>query len=179
MVDTVNTGSRNQQGGGRSFRQGFQAQGFRAPAVQAACSGYRSRSSKHLSGWQVIFLNLAPTTSHPAVAMPDDLFYAIIGDKDLHSIDKFDETWTVNTLKKRIKEEKAHMLASYHVDTLTLYKVNIDISNKQIYPGIMEQIRQRSIMADKEALIAAYKLSRYWGESELPKRTIHILVEFP
>ena len=115
--------------------------------------------------------------SHPAVAMSYELFYAIIGDKNLFSAD-IDETWTVNTLKKCIKKEEAHKLASYDVDTLTLYKVNIDISKTDIHDKVMQQIHQSSIEVG-EKMIPAFKLSRYFKEQDVPEKTIHILVELP
>ena len=110
--------------------------------------------------------------------MPYELFCAIIGHKGLITLN-VDGTWTVGKLQEHIKEKKPHLLASYEADTLVLYKVDIDVSNKEISPGVIEQIRQGSIKGHGEELISALSLSDYWGEG-LPKpKAINILVELP
>ena len=126
----------------------------------------------------MVFLNLAPTTSHPAVAMPYDLFYAITGVQDVYAVEIFDGTWTVNTLKEHMKVGNPQMLASYHANTLTLYKVNIDISKTDIIDEVTKQTHRRST-ADGTLMIPALKLSRYFQEPDVPPEMIHILVELP
>jgi hypothetical protein len=112
--------------------------------------------------------------------MSYELFCAIIGDKDGFPV-KFDGTQTVGSLKDAIKAKAAQTLASVDAHALTLYKVNIDISNKKISARVKEQICQSSIDFDREQkLDPVDDLSDYWGESDLPKKkTIHILVELP
>ena len=107
--------------------------------------------------------------------MTDKLYCAILGDASIFSVD-FNNTQTVEELQDAIKAKKKHALASYDASSLVLYKVNIDISNKEIYPGLMEQLRQSSINKG-EMLAPPYALSEYWGESDLPKKkTINVLV---
>ena len=111
--------------------------------------------------------------------MPNPLFCAIISENSLIPI-KFNGTQTVGELKDVIKAKAAQTLALVDAHTLTLYKVNIDISNKETSPGVMKQISQSSIKVDRQELDPVDNLSEYWGESDLPKRkTIHILVQMP
>ena len=91
-------------------------------------------------------------------------------------------------LKDRIREKKQHTLASYEADTLTLYQVNIDISSDEAFEQVTGKVSQnRTYTQDIQNLSTEPKrvltnpskdLSEYWGE-DLPKKTIHILVELP
>ena len=111
-----------------------------------------------------------------SLAMPNPLFCAIISEDTLLPI-KFNGTQTVAELKDVIKAKAAQTLASVDAHTLTLYKVNIDISNKETSSGVKKQISQSSIEVDRQELDPEDDLSEYWGESDLSKKkTIHILV---
>ena len=104
-------------------------------------------------------------------AMSDELFFAILGEKELIFLN-VDMTWTVGKLQSHIKE-MTEITSPAH--KLRLYRANIDIKTT---PRVMEQIWESSIKFQREELFPAYELSEYWGKN-LPKTTIHVLVELP
>jgi uncharacterized protein YfeS len=62
----------------------------------------------------MVLLNLAPTTSHPAVAMLFNLLCAIIGEGEESSfLVTIDDCQTVQDLQQRIKKEKDPDFALY------------------------------------------------------------------
>jgi len=78
------------------------------------------------------------------------LFCAILGQETAFLVN-IDETQTVDELKKHIKAEEP-ALASFATDTLTLYKVDIDISNDDTYEQVMRDISQNKVNAPREEL---------------------------
>ena len=119
--------------------------------------------------------------------MPRNLFCAILGENSPLSV-PFDETQIVDELKKLIKKEAAQTLASVDAHNLTLYEVNIDISSDEALKQVTGKVSQNTTYTQeiqdlstkpKRALTnPAEDLSEYWGE-DLPKKTIHVLVELP
>lgn len=122
-------------------------------------------------------LVLFPTTSHPTVTMPYTLYCAIIGHNTTFPVHT-DETQTVGELKKSIKEEKKHTLASYEADQFTLYKANIYISGEEAYTQVMQDIHQGLIKVGEE-MVPMFTLSRYFKEPDVREETTHILVRLP
>jgi len=99
------------------------------------------------------------------------------GDSSPFSVE-VDETHIVYDLKKRIKTEMAPTLDTVDADALTLYKINIDISDDEVYTTVMNEI-SRGIYGfdDKRKLIPSRKVSKLFeGDSG---ETIEVLVELP
>jgi Crinkler effector protein N-terminal domain len=83
----------------------------------------------------------------------------------------------VGDLKQEIKKV-AQLEPATH--TLTLYKVEIDVSETETFENVMKDISLSSIKANKKALShPLYALSEYFDPSKLPAKTIHILVKLP
>ncbi|SRR5258706_9923095 len=107
------------------------------------------------------------------------LLCAIIGTDTTFSV-TLNETESVASLKEQIKAENEHTLAAFEPDTLTLYKVNIDISTAEISNKVLEAISQNSIYCVKEELRSPLSsLSKTFKESDLLETTIYILVKRP
>ena len=120
------------------------------------------------------------------------LWCAIIGDKAAFGVD-IKETQTVGELKDKIKAQAANTLASYTADSLTLYKVNINILTDEAYLQAMQLIFQNTtcaqvvqaippITADskqEELINPLSELSKYFGNSDFSGAAIRILVQLP
>jgi len=106
------------------------------------------------------------------------LFCAILGEgTDSFPID-IDETQTVGDLKKCINGA----LGSIDTRTLTLYKVDIDVSGDDdaAYRQTIEQIHRNTVTASKEPLNNPHnKLSAKFGQSIPAEGRIHILIKLP
>jgi hypothetical protein len=115
--------------------------------------------------------------------MPITLACIIIGQATAFTV-TINETQYVDELKDEIKKKQQHNLAEVDADQLTLYKVNIDVSTKELLDAAKLAIFQSSIEYEKEELEGLWELSTYFQESgppenAIPKRTIHILVQLP
>ena len=125
-------------------------------------------------GGRWYFLTWLPQPPTRAVAMLYQLYCAIIGQKTEFLVD-IDETQKVDNLRDAIKA-KAETTGPAH--TLTLYKADIDISKRDTYKKVMQEIHQNSIKVNREEpMCPADDISEYWEESKPPQKTIHILVE--
>ena len=121
-------------------------------------------------------------------AMPFNLCCAILGQNTAFLLE-IDKTQMVDQLKKRIKAENAHALASYDADSLVLYKVNIKISSEEAFAQVMGKISQNTTYTEEIQVLSTkpkhvltnptFKLSRYFKKRDVTKETIHILVEPP
>ena len=108
--------------------------------------------------------------------MSYELICAILGERNAITL-KVDMTWTVGELQNAIKEETETTSAAHK---LTLYRVNIDISDTKLIPRVMEQICESSFEFQREKLSPGYCLSDYWGASDLLRgKIIHIIVKMP
>ena len=108
--------------------------------------------------------------------MPYKLFCVMSGDSSPFSAE-IDETHTVDDLKWKIKTKKAK-LDSVAADALTLYKINIDISDDDNYTRIMNLISKGDYdFANKQKLNPSRKISKLFGGDS--DETIDVLVELP
>ena len=111
--------------------------------------------------------------------MPYTLFCLIPSSKSYFSID-IDENKTVGHLKKEIKKEKSVELKALDADALRLYKINVDISDKNKRQKIIEEIYQGDYeFTSKEFLHPIDELEVVFESSAPPRQTIHILVLLP
>src|SRR5260221_13244265 len=93
---------------------------------------------------------------------------------------RFDETQTVDELKEEIKAAVDPKLRSLAANKLTLYRVDIDASNRQEYIEAVKKIAQELHKHTK--LHPMFKLSSVFEDLDPPvppRRTVHILVKFP
>ena len=87
------------------------------------------------------------------------------------------ETQTVHYLKGEIKK-KAPEFNNFDDCMLTLYKINVDISDDDKYATIMHNISQPDYVFDpKLELIPIHKISKYFAQDS--ERNINILAEPP
>ena len=104
---------------------------------------------------------------------------AIIGHTEVIPLE-VKETWSIGHIKNHLKALETQTLASFNASGLKLYKVDINIAERDIRKKVMQQIHQGSIKFDREeAMDGADDVSEYWELSKLSRRTIHILVELP
>ena len=104
---------------------------------------------------------------------------AVLGTNTIFGV-TLNETQSVADLKEHIKATKAQTLAAVEADTLTLYKVNIDVSTTETFEKALGDISQNSICCVKEELRYPFsKLFNTFKESDLLKATLHILVKRP
>ena len=137
-----------------------------------------------MGGWvagrasQLVSCNLPP-------AMPYPLYCAIIGDKNLITLD-VNETWSTGQLQNYIKAKKE---TRGPARTLTLYKVNIDISSDEALEHAMgtvsrnttytQEIQDLSTESGRVLTNPLDKLSTIFGQSPPVDTRIRILVELP
>jgi len=117
-------------------------------------------------------------TCHPPMMYM--LFCAILGQQTDAFTVEIDDTWTVSELKEGIKKVMPQTLGSFDNNALTLYKVDIDISDddNEAYLRAIDQIH-RNMVTTKELLgNPTHKLSAKFGQS-IPEGRIHILVQSP
>jgi Crinkler effector protein N-terminal domain len=116
---------------------------------------------------------------HCPFAMPYTLLCIVIGGTTPFAV-KIDETQLVDELKKAIKKEAEHTCRAFDAYELTLYKINIDISNDNTCDKIIHDISRGDYkFSEKRKLNPTFKVSEYSGETGFPEKTIHIFVEFP
>jgi len=88
------------------------------------------------------------------------------------------QTQLVGKLKDAIKEEQQ---LSYPTRLLTLYKINVGVSDDNKYKSILHGVSQPGyVFNPKFELNPVHEISWYFGQSsDRPKGAIHILVETP
>ena len=121
-------------------------------------------------------LNLTSTT--PFFAMLQTLFCIVLGETTAFPVD-IDENMTVGHLKDAIKEKTKPGLDRFAAHALTLYKVNIDMSDKAKFTKEIQDISQDLSKTEKELFNPSEELSNVFGETGPPKGKIHILVKSP
>lgn len=105
------------------------------------------------------------------------LICAILGTDVVFTI-TLDDTPTVADLKKEIKATNENTIASFDARRLTLYKVKLRVSELETFREVMEDISRDSIYGE-ELDYPFSKLLETFKESDLPEKTIHVLVRFP
>ena len=104
---------------------------------------------------------------------------AILGTEQTFQVE-LDETHTVYDLKKAIKAEKRQTLTTVEADTLKLYKVKLDVSNKEYYEHATKAIAEGLLASPMQELEYPFaRLSEVFQDSDLPRLTIHLIVERP
>ena len=88
-----------------------------------------------------------------------------------------DETKTVVALKDAIKATNPNKLAHIGSHQLTLYRIDVDVSDKQEYIEAVKKIAQE--LHKHTELNALSKLSDVFENMVPLKRTVHILVKLP
>ena len=106
------------------------------------------------------------------------IYCAILGDRVPFLVD-VDSNRSVAELQRLLKVEGGQILASFEPRYLILYKVDIDISEKEPYQNAMEAIYQRSIALNNEdkLILPAQKLHTVFGSSVPNHHKIHILID--
>ena len=92
---------------------------------------------------------------------------------------RIDETKTVGHLKDEIKKKQEPTFDGLDAHALTLYKTNVDLSDKSKYREIIDQISKSSyVFTPKEFLNPAKRLDTFFGSPGPIKveRSVHILV---
>jgi len=108
------------------------------------------------------------------------LFCAIFGQQTDAFHVNIDKAQTVSDLKGEIKKEIQQTLGSIDHGALTLYKVDIDVSDNAAYHKAIEQIHHNTVTASKELLSnPVHELSAIFGQSIPAGGRIHILVQLP
>jgi len=104
----------------------------------------------------------------------------VLGAEDTFPV-KIMEAQSVGELKDEIKKKKPNDFNGVDADRLTLYKINVDLSNPVEYENIMREVSQPShVFNPKLRLLAAWRISTHFGESsDRLEGNIHILVELP
>lgn len=93
-----------------------------------------------------------------------------------------DETKTVGHLKDEIKKEMEPVFDGLDAHALTLYKINVDVSDESKYREIIDQISKSDyVFTPREFLNPAKRLNTFFGSPGPIKveRSIHILVVPP
>ena len=129
---------------------------------------------------QLVSCNLPP-------AMPYTLYCAILGDKNLITLD-VNESWSTGQLQNHIKETQE---TPGPARTLTLYQVNIDISSDEAFEHAIRKVSQNTtytqeiqdLSTEPKRVLTnpAFKLAKYFEFEKLhvPEESIRILVELP
>ena len=102
----------------------------------------------------------------------------IIGESTAFPV-KIDETQTVGELKKFIKKETEPDLDGVAAHRLTLYKVNIDMSDKAKFTKEVQDISQDLSKTEKELFNPSEELSHVFKSPDPLKGNIHILIQLP
>jgi len=90
------------------------------------------------------------------------------------------QTETVDELKDHIKKETKPTFDAFDADQLTLYKIDVDATDKNTYIKIVQDISQDLSDTEKATKLDALdELSEVFGTMGPPKKSIHILVECP
>ena len=104
------------------------------------------------------------------------LYCMVLGEETIFPV-VFDISRTVGELKTEIKIARASDF-QFSAHRLTLYQIEIDVSDKNKYMDIMHEVTQPSYQFNpKIALHPPYELSSYFKRGL--KRVIQILVEPP
>jgi len=83
-------------------------------------------------------------------------------------------------LKKDIKKRAEPRLAAFAADQLTLYKIDVDPTDKDTYIPIVQDISQDLSNTDKATKLKAVdELSKVFGMTHPSKKRVHILVVPP
>jgi Crinkler effector protein N-terminal domain len=109
-----------------------------------------------------------------------DTLFCIVSDGTTPFPVAIDETQSVGELKKAIKKETKPGLDAFAPHELTLYKINVDISNDDTWDKTIHDISRGDYkFSEKKKLNPTFKVSEYPGGTGFPEKTIHILVDFP
>src|SRR6267154_1523995 len=106
------------------------------------------------------------------------IFCFLLGTKNIFSVD-YNEKTTVDHLKEAIRQKNLDILANIWARDLTLYKINVDISDDNEYPGIIDEISRGTFAFNppKQPLNPSRLVSRIFQKDS--KETIDVLVELP
>lgn len=80
-------------------------------------------------------------------------------------------------MKKKIKREKPHELAGIDANELTLYQINVDVSDEEKYIEEVKTLAQKLNTLNK--LNMAKPLGEVFSPSGPRENRIHILVKLP
>ena len=84
---------------------------------------------------------------------------------------------TVDCLKKKIKKETTHAFATIDANQLTLYQINVDVSDEEKYIEEVKTLAQKLNTLKK--LNTAKRLEDVFSPSGPRENKIHILVKLP
>jgi len=111
--------------------------------------------------------------------MPYILYCLVLGEATPFPV-KINKTQSVAELKKAIKKDKKKDFNDVDANNLTLYKIEVDISDDTKYEAITRDIsRPDYVFKPKVLLNVVRQLARVFPATGPPKDTIHILVERP
>ena len=104
------------------------------------------------------------------------IFCIIPGHHAAFSVD-IKKTRKVDCLKKKIKKENAHALATIDATGLTLYQINIDVSDEEKYVEEVKTLAQK--LNTLKPLNIVKPLEEVFSPSGPRENRIHILVKLP
>ena len=103
----------------------------------------------------------------------------VLGAEDTFPV-KIKGAQSVGELKDEIKKKKEPRFNGLAADELTLYQINVDISDDNDIGDIMHEVSQPGyVFNPKRKLQAARKLARVFRGTGPPDDTVHILVVPP
>jgi hypothetical protein len=105
-----------------------------------------------------------------------EIFCIIPGGNPAFSV-KIDETETVGHLKKEIKAQNGQTLATVDAVALTLYRIEVDGSNEELYIEEVKRLAQDLSILPKLQVVD--KLAEVFASSAPNRQKIHILVKPP
>ena len=116
----------------------------------------------------------------PVAQMMYTLFCMIEGQYIPFSV-KINETQSVDELKTEIRKKTSNRFRNIAADKLTLYKINVDASDRNKYEDTMHAISQPDYVFNPKLMLnPGQRISRYFGQpSDRPEGNILILVEPP
>lgn len=104
------------------------------------------------------------------------IFCIIIGENYPFPVD-IDDGYTVGDLKREIKAQKPHALASIDADALVLYQIDVDGADEDEYIRKVNALAQN--LTSLKKLNMLHPLKNVWGLSGPPPRRINVLVQSP
>jgi hypothetical protein len=112
---------------------------------------------------------------------PSEMPYTLVGfkpgDKSIFSVN-IDSNKSVDQLKKEIKTSLDPKLKDVATNDLTLYKVNVDMSDYNQYDQIIKEMSRSDYrFPQKEKLVDIAEISRYFQKDS--GSTVEVLVEIP